>query len=302
MKSKSFIITAAVAAAISPNARAVLGVGDIVSDPIVEEAVQQKNIFDQLKYAWEQTQWAEKLATLHNTLSTVRDQLQTLNTVKQAIGDPAAAASLIDSGLFSQYFQESGIGDTLGELAGIVQEGSQLSATVQALFEPIDLSRWQNVSVMFDGAASFRDASDPLKRFRAVENAYAKFETIMGVAQNKRKVLNQQIAKLNEQLKSAKDDAEVQKVVGSLTTAQTALNDLDAVSQQAGQEVQLLEVLNRNRQQEEAVAAEDISRQRNRQLAQAAIDADNEVDLPQGDFASADPDLNIPNPNLPPGF
>ncbi len=298
MKSKSLIIAAAVA--LSPNARAVLGVGDVVSDPVAEAALTQKNIFDQVKYAWEQTQWADKLATLHDTLTTVRNQLETVNQVKQAIGDPAAAASLIDSGLFSQYFQESGISDTLGELTGIVQEGTQLSATVQALFEPIDLSRWQNVSLMFDGAASFRDANDPLKRFRAVENAYTKFETIMGIAQNKRKVLNQQIAKLNEQLKGAKDDAEVQKVVGSLTTAQTALSDLDAVSQQAGQEVQMLEVLNRNRQQEESVAAEDISRTRNRQLAQAAIQADNEAVLPEGD--SAGPDLTMPNPDLPPGF
>jgi len=300
MRTKPLIVTAAAAAFIAPNARAVFGVGDVVTDPGVTAAVTQKNIFDSLKYAWEQSQWAEKLATLHNTLSTVQDQLQTLNTVKQAIGDPASAASLIDSGLFSQYFTESGIGDTLGELAGIVQEGAQISATVQALFEPIDMTRWKDVSTMFDGACSFRDAGDPLKRFRAVENAYAKFEAIVGIAQNKRKVLNQQIAKLNEQLKGAKDDAEVQKVAGSLTTAQTALGDLDAVSQQAGQEVQMLEVLNRNRQEAETVAAEDISRDRHRQLAQLAIEADNELALPETEFN--EPDLNLPLPDEPPGF
>lgn len=41
-----------------PSGQAFWGVGDIVSDPIVEEATTQKNIFDQLKYAWEQAQWA----------------------------------------------------------------------------------------------------------------------------------------------------------------------------------------------------------------------------------------------------
>ena len=67
------ILTFAFAAilAAQPHAHAVLGVGDIVSDPIAEEALIHKNIFDQLKYAWEQTQWADKLATLHNTLTTV---------------------------------------------------------------------------------------------------------------------------------------------------------------------------------------------------------------------------------------
>jgi hypothetical protein len=63
--------------AAQPHPNAVLGVGDIVSDPIAEEALIHKNIFDQLKYAWEQTQWADKLATLHNTLTTVRQQLET---------------------------------------------------------------------------------------------------------------------------------------------------------------------------------------------------------------------------------
>jgi hypothetical protein len=94
----SFAIAAILAA--QPHAYAVLGVGDIVSDPIAEEALIHKNIFDQLKYAWEQTQWADKLATLHNTLTTVRQQLETANLVKQAIGDPVAAIALIDNGLF----------------------------------------------------------------------------------------------------------------------------------------------------------------------------------------------------------
>jgi hypothetical protein len=42
----SFAIAAILAA--QPHAYAVLGVGDIVSDPIAEEALIHKNIFDQL--------------------------------------------------------------------------------------------------------------------------------------------------------------------------------------------------------------------------------------------------------------
>ena len=150
----SFAIAAILAA--QPHAHAVLGVGDIVSDPIAEEALIHKNIFDQLKYAWEQTQWADKLATLHNTLTTVRQQLETANLVKQAIGDPVAAIALIDNGLFSDFLQDSGITDTLTDLAGIAQEGVQLSATIQELFQPIDMSAWANLSsdtlVSFEGS------------------------------------------------------------------------------------------------------------------------------------------------------
>ena len=199
----SFTIASLLAA--QPDARAVLGVGDIVSDPIAEEALVHKNIFDQIKYAWEQAQWADKLATLHNTLITVRQQLETANMVKQAIGDPVAAIALIDNGLFSDFLQDSGITDTLTDLAGIAQEGVQLSANIQELFQPIDMSAWANLSraVSFEGTACFRGSSDPLERFRAVENAYSRLEILIGKAQNKRRTLNLQIARLNSQLKNA---------------------------------------------------------------------------------------------------
>jgi hypothetical protein len=213
--------------------------------------------------------------------------------VKQAIGDPVAAIALIDNGLFSDFLQDSGITDTLTDLAGIAQEGVQLSATIQELFQPIDLSAWANLSnvVSFEGTASFRNSDDPLERFRAVENAFSRFEILIGKAQNKRRTLNLQIARLNSQLKNASDDAEVQKLAGSLATAQTALDDIDYVSDSAHRQVEMLHVLNQNRQAEEEIAAEEISRKRNRELAQLSADAE-----------AALPNFNEPNPDLPSGF
>ncbi len=288
---KTILITAAVTAASIPANHAQF----VVTAPGVEVRQDQKNIFDSLKYAWEQAKWAEKLATLHNTLVTVQEHLETANMVKQAIGDPVAAIGLIDNGLFSDYLDNSGIVDTLGELAGIAQQGAELSATVSELFEPINLDTWKNLSSTtvqsFEGVASFRDSSDPLKRFRAVDNAFSRFEILLGRAQNKRKVLNRQIARLNTQLKNAQDDAEVQKLVGSLSTAQTALNDLDDMVDTARGQVESLHMLNQNRKEAEEVAADEISRERNRELAKLAAQA--EADLP---------DFTEDNTDLPPGF
>lgn len=269
----------------------------VVAAPGVEARQDQKNLFDILKYSWEQAKWAEKLATLHSTLTTVQDHLETANMVKQAIGDPVAAIALIDNGLFSGYLEDSGIADTLGELAGIAEEAGQISATVQELFEPINIDRWKNLATTtgasFEGIASFRDREDPLKRFRAVENAFSRFEILLGQAQNKRKVLNRQIARINTQLKNAKDDAEVQKLAGSLSTAQTALGDLDEMVETARGQVGLIHTLNDNRAQAEEVAAEEISRERNRELARLSAAAEAELELP--DFSAA-------NEDLPPGF
>ena len=257
----------------------------------MEARQDHKNIFDALKYAWEQAQWADKLATLHSTLTTVREQLETANLVKQAIGDPVAAIALIDNGLFSDYLQDSGIADTLTDLAGIAAEGVELSATIQELFEPIEISAWTDVSVPFDGVTSFRDPGDPLKRFRAVENAYSRFEVLLLQARSKRQTLKSQIARLNIQLKNAKDDAEVQKLAGSLQAAETALIDLDDMVDTSHQQMESLQVLNENRKEQEEVAADEISRERNRELARLAAEAEAEL-----------PDFNEPNSDLPSGF
>ncbi len=298
---KTVLLTASAAVIASPHAHAVLGVGDIVSAPIAEQSLIQKNFFDQLKYAWEQAQWAEKLATLHGTLTTVQEHLETANQVKQAIGDPVAAIALIDNGFFSGYLEDSGIADTLGELANIAQEGAEISATVGKLFEPINIDGWTNLADdakrSFDGVASLR-GDDPMKRFRAVQNAFSRYEVLLGRAQNKRKVLNRQIAKLNTQLKGAGDDAEVQKLVGSLAAAQTALDDLDYLTEAAEGQVQTLHVLNENRAEAEEVAAEEISRERNRDLARLAAEAEADLELPELDG----PDFTQANPDLPPGF
>jgi hypothetical protein len=188
---KTLLISAAAAVAAASVAHSQI----VVAAPGVEARQDHKNIFDQIKYAWEQAQWTDKLATLHTTLTTVREHLETANLVKQAIGDPVAAIALIDNGLFSDYLQDSGIADTLTDLAGIAAEGVELSATIQELFEPIDISRWTDVSTSFEGVASFRDPGDPLKRFRAVENAYSRFEVLLLQARSKRQTLKGQLAR-----------------------------------------------------------------------------------------------------------
>ena len=130
-----------------------------------------------------------------------------------------------------------------------------------------------------------------MKRFRAVENAYSRFEVLLLQARSKRLTLKSQIARLNIQLKNAKDDAEVQKLAGSLQAAETALIDLDDMVDTAHQQMESLQVLNENRKEQEEVAADEISRERNQELARLAAEAEAEL-----------PDFNEANSDLPPGF
>ena len=261
----------------------------VVSDPVVEQATMAKNVFDQLKYAWEQTQWAQQLSSLAQTLDTVKSELEVAQQVKQAIGNPAAISGMIQSGLFSSYLRNSGITDTLGDLSNITQQGARQSTAIQQMYRPIDLNAYKRLETPFEGTASFRDEQDPLKQFRAVENAYSNFQEMLQQAQSKRRELNIQIAALNDQLKGAQNDAEVQKLQGSLTTAQTSLKDLDGIMDGAEHQVKLLHMLNENRAASEAIAAEDISRARNRESAKMGSDAEasaaksgSQSDMPPG--------------------
>src|SRR6476620_5490711 len=126
MRSKLALIAVGTTA-LGSNSQAFWGVGDLVSDPVAEEATQQKNIFDQLKYAWEQTQWADTLATLHNTLTTVREDLDVAIRVKNAIGDPTQIVGLIDDTLLGGALSENGIVQTLQELGGLIVEGGTVA-------------------------------------------------------------------------------------------------------------------------------------------------------------------------------
>lgn len=275
---KTLLIALFTALLAAPHLHAILGVGDVVSDPVVEEASIQNNLFQQIKYTWEQSQWAQNLATLHNTLTTVREQLQTAERVRQAIGDPNAVGSLVDNELFSSYLKSSGITETLSDLSTIAEQGATLSGTIHELFVPIDIAEFKNLQTPFEGTASFRDASDPLKQYRALENAYSRFEELIFQAESKRTLLKDQVALLNSELKGAPTDAEVQKLIGSLHTAETSLNDLNTMEESAQHQVELLHLLNQNREAEEQVAAEEISRSRNQESAR--LSAQEEAAMP----------------------
>ena len=220
--------------------------------------------FNQIKWSWEQAQWAEKLQTLQSTLQTTQRHLNTINAVKYAIGDPASVTGgLIDPQTFTSLVEWNGIPSTLSSIQRLLARGSYASDTIQQLYnEPIDIDRFVR-SNSYTGISSFRDPKDPLKRYRAIENAYAEYENSIQQAQKKRIILNQQIARLNNQLKGAKTDAEVQKLQASLLASQSALTSLDQMEAQGGERVKMLIKLNENREKMEMAADNEITKKRN---------------------------------------
>ena len=129
-----------------------------------------------------------------------------------------------------------------------------------------------------------------MKRFRAVENAYSRFEVLLLQARSKRETLKGQIARLNIQLKNAKDDAEVQKLAGSLKAAERPLS----TRRHGGHRAPANGVPPSPQREPEGigeVAAKEISRERNQELRRLAAEAEAEL-----------PDFSEANSDLPPGF
>jgi hypothetical protein len=69
------------------------------------------------------------------------------------------------------------------------------------------------------------------------------------------------------------------------------LIDLDHLVDTSHRQMESLQVLNENRKEQEEVAADEISRERNRELARLAAEAEAKL-----------PDFNEPNTDLPSGF
>src|SRR5258705_12656295 len=207
----TIIVTSVAAALVPPATQAQL----VVAAPGVEARQDHKNIFDQLKYAWEQTQWADKLATLHSTLTTVRQDLEIAIMVKNAIGDPIQIVGLLDEMVLGGMLSDSGILDTLNELGGLVQEGGNIAMQLQYLGTPIDLDGWKNAA-RGGSFYAFTYNSDPLAKYRAVEFAYQRYNSQLQSSVYRAQYMRGQLNRLQSRLDSASPDAETQKIKGSL--------------------------------------------------------------------------------------
>jgi hypothetical protein len=284
MNARALTIIAVSSALLIPSGQAFWGVGDIVSDPAAEEALHQKNIFDNLKYAWEQTQWAEQLATLHNTLVTVREDLDVAIRVKNAIGDPSQIVGLLDDTLLGGMLSDSGILDTLQELGGLIQEGGNIASQLQYLLgTPINLDGWKNAA-RSGSFNAFTYNADPLARYRAVEFAYQRYNSQLQTSVYRAQYMRSQIRRLQSQLGSASTDAETQKLQGSLTTADAALQDIETSIQLSSEQINVARTLAVNRQDQEREAYRATVDQMNQEV-------EANLELPVEEISSVTPNF-----------
>ena len=229
-----------------PKAHAVLGVGDIVYDPTVHAT-------DTAKWSWEQIQWAEKLATLHDTLTTVRENLQTLILVKTAIGDPSQIPAILDELALGGVLSESGLFDTFNELSGLVREGGLIAMQLEYLAQPIDLAGWK-AAARGGTFNAFIYNDDPLARYRATEMAFQRYNSRLQGSAYRAQYMRGQLNRMNSRLGTASTDAEVQKLQSSLITADAALQNIEISIQHDAEQIGIARTMAENYSDQEKEA------------------------------------------------
>jgi hypothetical protein len=201
-------------------------------------------------FAEEMAKWTEHLKTLMDQLNTVKQHLQTaqstLNTaneMKTALGNSASVS--LDNSLIQGQLAKPSFSTSLTELYHLGSQIKNTSELINQIYKPTE-----NLQ---DG----KTEKNPLLKYEMVERAFANYEKITQATSKQSEQIKKEIASLQNQLKSAPDDATVQKIKGALQGAEAALADLEATNSKAADQINLMHSLNENNEKKQK-EAEDL--------------------------------------------
>ena len=216
-----------------------LPVTDVGSQALISaQTAQQAQNFTE-----EMLKWTEHLKTLTDQLDTVKQHLQTaqstLNTaneMKLALGNPASVS--LDNSLIQSQLTQPSFSSSLSELYYLGSKIKNTSELIDEIYKPINSENLQE--------SKTQTAKEHFLKYEMVERAFANYEKIVQATSKQSEQIKKEIANLQNQLKSAPDDATVQKIKGALQGAEVALADLEATNSKAVEQINLMHSLNEN--------------------------------------------------------
>lgn len=240
------------------------GLFGLALNVIAFRAFGQMEVFDSVqhalqaaKYAWEQGQWAEKLAVLKSTLDQARQYVQLANDMKRVVGDPSQVVALIDEKFLDGALSDLGVGNFIADLQELGGEIHAITNEAATLFEPIDVSAWNDPNTAAAILTKLQNPAYRLERYKMMENSILRFEELQQKINLRINEQRAALARLSQKLASASDDAQVQKAQGQIQVAQEVLrsleNELDKARQ--GMRDQATFIANRNQMEQLAIGA-----------------------------------------------
>ena len=231
-----------------------LPVTDVGSQTLISaQTAQQAQNFSEtmLKMEEEFKTLTEQLNTIKQHLQTAQQTLDTANEMKTSLGNPASVS--LDNSLIQDQLTQPSFNSSLSELYHLGSQVKNTSELIDEIYKPVDSDNLQEGVAQTD--------RKPFLKYEMVEKAFANYEKITQATAKQSEQIKKEIANLQNQLKSAPDDATVQKLKGALQGAEAALSELDTTNSKAAEQIKLMHTLNENNEKKQK-EAEDLANQK----------------------------------------
>lgn len=215
----------------------------VVYDPV-------NNMQQILAAAEEIAKYIEMINNQVQQITTLRDQLTSMNHYIDLFGDPKAIAISVATPLISDL-RRTEVGESL---AAIIQAADGADAL---LYDANGL--YHNIGATFQTphGVNINRSADDYRPFAAVNEATANYHAVSTNTAARRVELKTQIAATIEQLRNASTDAEVQKLGATLTGLTAALSGTEQEANQALATALVQDIENRNDERKQQAAIKE---------------------------------------------
>ncbi|MEP6669780.1 MAG: hypothetical protein ABJF10_11540 [Chthoniobacter sp.] len=204
----------------------------VVTDPVSDVLAEEMHLEDIAK-------WVQSLENQVQQINTLTQQLQQVQAYVKAFGDPEKLLSIVGADQLISSLQQSGVGQTIGEIQKVANGVQALSYNAQGLYQSLG-STFQTPT-----GAQVPRAEELYRKFGAIQQGSQNFQSVTDDVHTRRESLRQNIATTTQQLQSATTDAETQKLTGVLVGQSAELAAVDREIDQAAAQVATQDIENR---------------------------------------------------------
>ncbi len=185
-------------------------------------------------------------------ISALTQQLQQIQAYVKAFGDPEQLVSIVGADQLIGSLQQSGVGQTIGELQRLSTGVEALQYNANGLYTSLD-STFTTPS-----GIEVQRADELYRKFGAIQQGSRNFQQVTDDVLRRREALRGQISTTTQQLQAATTDAETQKLTGVLVGYTAELEAVDREIDHAAAQVATQDAENRaDRERQELARREE---------------------------------------------
>ncbi len=217
----------------------------VVTNPI-------SDVLDGIMHVEDIAKTVEMISNQVQQINTLTQQLQQIQAYVKAFGDPESLLSIVGADELIQSLQQSGVGQTIGELQQLANGAQALQYNANGLYQSL------GNTFTTPGGVEFPRAEEIYRKFGAIQQGSRNFQAVTDDVLTRREALRGRIATTTEQLQAASTDAETQKLTGVLVAYGAELDAVDREITHAAAQVATQDAENRaDREREETARREE---------------------------------------------